>query len=212
MQSMKKILPINITIVIPYFNEEDNVKACVKNLKKQASQNYHVIFVDDGSSDSSTRLLKKELSASNIRFTYSIIHQKNSGAAKAREFGIKTAKTKYILTLDCDDLISSETIRNLDKEIMLEEIDIYLPLFKIQKKDNSYQTLDNSHLHNIISGKVALQNTLGKWLVPGVMCAKKEIFLKSYELYEEYNSNDINYMNNDEVISRLNFYHANQVK
>ena len=43
------------------------------------------------------------------------------------------------------------------------------------------------------------------------MCTKKNIFLKSYDLYHTLNTKKENFLNNDEIITRLNFLHSEKV-
>lgn len=200
-----------ITIIIPMFNEEKNIKNCIRSLTDQSMQDFSVIFIDDGSTDNTLNALKNYLKQEKPLFSFTILQQKNQGAAKAREHAIRHANTPYVLVFDMDDLLSMDTIAKTKESIRQYQCDISLPNFEIQQRDGLYKTLEYPDNRMSYSGLEALEYTLGKWQVPGVMCAKKEIFIKSYELYKSYNPNEINYMNNDEVINRLNFYHSKTV-
>lgn len=197
-----------ISIIVPMFNEEDNILNCINILRQQTIQSFSVIFIDDGSTDATLITLQERIIKSDINFSYSILQQANQGAAKAREVAIRSCKTPYILIFDTDDHISPDTIEKTEKSIKEFQCDISLPDLHIQQKDNSYQILNYPNNQHAFSSSEALQYTLGKWLVPGVMCAKTEIFIKSYDLYNQFNPEELNYMNNDEVISRLNFFHS----
>ena len=62
------------------------------------------IFIDDGSTDDSLKILKKETrKLKNCK----IVSQKNKGSANATNIGISMAKMKYIKFLDADDVILS---------------------------------------------------------------------------------------------------------
>ncbi len=199
-----------ITVIVPMFNEEENIRYCVDILRSQTNQNFEVIFIDDGSTDRTVDFLKKYLNKVTISFNYKLIQQKNKGAAQARERGVKESTTPYIFIFDADDHLSPDAIEATEKTL-LNNPDISLPQFKIEQGDGSYTLLQYPDNKMLFSGIEALGYTLGKWEVPGVMCVRREIFLKSYELYQKYNPQELNYMNNDEVISRFNFYYAKQV-
>ena len=200
-----------ITVIIPMFNEEKNILQCLETLQKQSVQSFSVIFIDDGSVDNTLVQLENNLQKMQPKFNYSILQQNNQGAAKAREVAIRASQTEYALILDCDDQISTNTIQNTIDSILNTKADISLPNLHIQQKNGVYHPIDFPNNQESFTGLEALKYTLGKWLLPGVMCAKKSIFIKSYDLYNKLNPHGLNYMNNDEVISRFNFYHAHNV-
>lgn len=100
------------SVIIPIYNVEKYVKNGIQNLLAQTFADFEAIFVDDGSTDSSGRILE-ELSVQDNRIR--IIHQSNTGAGGARNHGICIAKGKYVCFYDTDDKISPielETIAN----------------------------------------------------------------------------------------------------
>lgn len=91
------------SIVIPIYNEEDNIKLLAEgivNAMDSISESYEVILVDDGSDDRSNELLK-ELCAANRKFT-TIVFQQNCGQTAAFDAGFKKARGKIVITLDAD--------------------------------------------------------------------------------------------------------------
>lgn len=144
-------------------------------------------------------------------FSYEILNQENSGAAKARELAVKKSKTTYITLLDCDDKISSSYIElTLEAINNFPNVDILMPNMKIESQ-NGYIDFPFYSLKKTLTGDECLEHSLGEWRVHGVTCSKKELFLKSYSKYKEYNPSDENYINNDEVITRLNFYYSDEI-
>ena len=200
-----------ISIIIPMFNEKDNISSCLENLYSQSSQDFHVIFVDDGSTDNTVTTLSEQLSDNIPSFSYEILNQENSGAAKARELAVKKSKTTYITLLDCDDKISSNYIElTLEAINNFPNVDILMPNMKIESQ-NGYIDFPFYSLKKTLTGDECLEHSLGEWRVHGVTCSKKELFLKSYSKYKEYNPSDENYINNDAVITRLNFYYSDKI-
>ena len=92
-----------LTVVVPAFNEEESLNVFYNELAKQIQKldkDYEIIFVDDGSIDSSLEILKKIASKNNRVRIFSF--RKNNGKAEALTFGFQKAKGDYIITLDAD--------------------------------------------------------------------------------------------------------------
>lgn len=95
---------INYSVIIPVFNEEDSILPLFYSLKKimdELDEKYEIIFVDDGSSDSTLKRLN-DLSILNHN-TLRIIHFNfNKGQGKAVEEGFRNAKGEIIISMDGD--------------------------------------------------------------------------------------------------------------
>lgn len=200
-----------VTIIIPMFNEIDNIRQCVEVLRKQKNQNFDVIFVDDGSSDSTVEELSRYLDPS-IVFNYKIIKQTNKGAAAARLAGIKIAVTEFIMLFDCDDDLSDNIIDEVYSEYKKDSnVDIIIPNMRIQNingdwNDFIFYTKD-LQLKPIDCVKESLKN----WGVHGCYTIRRDIINGSYTKYYSYNVKKENYVNNDEVITRLNFSSSKKI-
>jgi glycosyltransferase involved in cell wall biosynthesis len=102
-----------ISIVVPVFNEEESLEkfysALVSSLANLGA--YEIVFVDDGSTDSSLDLMKKlAVKDKKVRiFSF----RKNQGKAEALTLGFKMAKGDYVVTLDADLQDRPEEIKNL---------------------------------------------------------------------------------------------------
>lgn len=199
-----------VTIIIPLYNEAKNLARSIVNLVEQDSQNFHAIFIDDGSTDNSLHILRSLLEEFQPSFTFEILQQNNQGAAQARELGIKHAKTEYVISLDADDRYSQNMISQIEKAI-LENPDIILPDMQIEDGEGNFTAFTFFKDEVQLNAKECLINSLGEWEVHGCICVKRDLFLKSYQLYQQYNPTRDNFLNNDEVISRLNYFHANTV-
>jgi len=102
-----------ISVVVPAFNEEESLEkfysVLVSSLVKLGS--YEIIFVDDGSTDSSLALMKKIAAKDKKVRIFSF--RKNQGKSEALTLGFKMAKGDYIVTLDADLQDRPEEISNL---------------------------------------------------------------------------------------------------
>ena len=89
-----------ISIVVPVYNVEAYVSKCIESIMHQDYENIEIIVVDDGSTDSSSKICEQYARSDNrIR----LIHQENQGLSKARNNGIDIAAGEYIGFIDSDD-------------------------------------------------------------------------------------------------------------
>ncbi len=93
----------DISVVIPVFNEEDNIKLLYPELKRvlgSLEKDYEIIFIDDGSTDTTPELLHKICRED--RKVKGIIFRRNFGQTAAISAGFDYAKGEVIVTLDAD--------------------------------------------------------------------------------------------------------------
>lgn len=87
-----------ISVIIPLFNKEKTITSCIKSVLQQRYENFEIIIINDGSTDSSLEKLK---SFTDTRIQ---IHTTtNQGVSQARNFGVYKANSEYISFLDADD-------------------------------------------------------------------------------------------------------------
>lgn len=84
-----------VSVVIPVYNGEKHIVETLKSVKSQTYENLEIIVVDDGSTDQTPALVKKEGSL--------YIRQDNRGVAAARNVGIQQATGQYLAFIDADD-------------------------------------------------------------------------------------------------------------
>ncbi|MBQ3006127.1 MAG: glycosyltransferase [Clostridia bacterium] len=99
-----------ISVIIPVYNVEAYLRECVESVLKQTYQNFEIILVDDGSTDSSGDICD-EYAGNDERI--SVVHQKNGGLSAARNTGLAEANGKYIYFLDSDDYITETAFEKL---------------------------------------------------------------------------------------------------
>lgn len=92
-----------VSIIVPVYNVENYLRACLDSLINQSLQDVEFICIDDGSSDESPNILD-EYAASDDRFV--VIHKENGGVSAARNLGLERARGRYVLFVDSDDRIS----------------------------------------------------------------------------------------------------------
>lgn len=114
---MLQTYPI-VSVVVPCYNGERFIDQAIESILNQSYQAFQVIVVDDGSTDSSKKVVKKFLSDPRVRL---VEHPENRGIAAARNTGIRETASPYIAFLDQDDLWRPD---KLEKQVAVLESDI----------------------------------------------------------------------------------------
>ena len=90
-----------VSVIIPYFNDEKNIKNAIKSVLQQTYKKIEIIIIDDENSPKSEKILinlKKKFKKIKIISTL-----RRAGVSVARNKGIKKAKGDFIAFLDSDD-------------------------------------------------------------------------------------------------------------
>ena len=170
-------------IIIPIYNEEENLPFLFENIKKIICPEFSFIFINDGSEDNSSEVLK------NIDFKHYLInHRKNLGLANAVKSGIDKAielNVDFVVKVDADLQHNLEEI-NLFLNELNEEVDfVYGDRFsgKINYKMEFIRKIGNKFF-----------SSLTKWLTgykitdsqPGFIAMKIEL-AKKIRMLGNYN-------------------------
>lgn len=88
---------MEISVIIPTHNRSSTLPRALDSVLAQTLQPHEIIVVDDGSEDTTSRLLAHDYPG--CRY----LHQTNRGVSSARNLGIANATGKWIALLDSDD-------------------------------------------------------------------------------------------------------------
>lgn len=127
---------MDISVVIPLLNEEESIQELYDWIASVMQSNqflYEIIFIDDGSTDSSWQVIEKlsRLSSSlkGIRF------QKNYGKSQALDAGFSLATGEVVITMDADLQDSPDEIPALYELITKDDFDL-ISGWKKKRHDN----------------------------------------------------------------------------
>ena len=98
-------MPVKLSFVIPLYNTADYISQCISSIVQNTADKslYEIIVVDDGSTDSSARIVEGLCE----KFTnISLICEQNHGVSAARMTGVSKAKGDYIWFIDSDDYLT----------------------------------------------------------------------------------------------------------
>lgn len=105
-----------LSIIVPVYNSESYLEACLTSIRNQTFSDYEVWLIDDGSKDASIAICD-DFADNDSRFH--VIHKINEGVSIARNTGLKRAEGEWICFIDSDDTIEPgylETLYNAGKE------------------------------------------------------------------------------------------------
>ena len=110
-----------VSVIIPVYNVEKYLKECIDSVLNQTYDNFEIILVDDGSTDSSGKICGEY--AQNYK-KIKCIHTQNQGPSSARIIGIENALGEYIYFLDSDDYIDADALSVLEQTAEVNNSDI----------------------------------------------------------------------------------------
>lgn len=103
-----------ISVILPTFNRSNMIVRSICSVLNQTYKDFELIIVDDGSTDCTQDMVSR-IKDSRIRY---IRHEKNKGAAAARNTGIKAAQCDLIAFQDSDDEWVPEKLEKQIKAIL----------------------------------------------------------------------------------------------
>lgn len=107
------------SIIIPVYNVEDYLDACLESVVNQSFSDWEAICVDDGSTDGSSAILERYI---NKEKRIRVLKQANGGLSAARNAGMAAAKGDYVLFLDSDDWLENNALEVLNGELNGEDL------------------------------------------------------------------------------------------
>jgi dolichol-phosphate mannosyltransferase len=146
---------IELSVVVPVYNEEENLPILVPKLSevlKGLQKTYEVIFVDDGSSDGSGKVLKEMATQyPSIRI---LRFRANRGLSAALVAGMREARGEILVTLD-SDLQNDPT----DIPKLLRELDHYdMATGWRQKREDPWLKRISSRIGNTVRNRLSGEN------------------------------------------------------
>ena len=127
-----------ISVIIPTFNEEENIARMLANLfailNTHPEWNWEVVLIEDGSKDKTREVLRSEV----LKYpnTQLIIHEKNQGYTQSLKDGLKAAHGQYLMYVGADEEFDSSEIPNFVEILRKGETDV---LLGVRWQRNAYQ-------------------------------------------------------------------------
>ena len=122
MKQMDEFNLPDISVVIPVYGAEEYLLECLDSITTNTTKySLEVIAINDGSPDNSLKILK-EYATSHSEVI--VLSHKNRGGASTINRGLQLARGKYVMIIDCDDMIPSGTLDLLFEQALKNSADI----------------------------------------------------------------------------------------
>lgn len=201
---------ILISVVIPVYNGEKYIRRCLNAIKRQKTRNFEVVFVDDGSRDSSKKIIK-EFMNNNIDISYQYIDlETNRGIPTAKNTGMLAAKGKYVMFHDQDDWMSDDCLLVLEQEAARTNEDKIVGRYA--------EINENGEILREIGYRTKDGTPISKWLHTGLHAVlfKRDILINNNirvpdsSLIEDgyFNSHFAAYINDFAIVDKVVFYYC----
>ncbi len=115
MSKSSKIKQLRVSIVIPVYNEEDSLDACLQAIKQQTVRPFEVIVVDNNSTDSTVLIAQK------YKFVR-VLHEKRQGVVYARNRAFNAARGDIIGRIDADSQLSRDWVASV-QQVFADNVD-----------------------------------------------------------------------------------------
>ena len=203
-----------VSVIMAAYNAEQYIEDAIRSVLNQTLPDFELIVINDGSKDQTLNAIK---SISDERIV--IINQDNSGAASARNSGLRSSKGEYIAILDADDVALPDRLKKqVDFLDASPEYGIVGSNARVIDKDgvfvtNTNQALDwesirlqlpaSPFIHSTVMFRSSLIRTIG--LYPDITTSEDALFfLKISKVSKMINLQDclINYRLLPSALSR----------
>ena len=108
-----------VSIIVPIYNAEKWIERCIDSILNQTHKNLEIILINDGSKDKSKEIILKYKDERII-----FIDKENTGVSATRNLGIEKSSGDYIMFVDSDDYIESNTVETLLKKAVKDKCDL----------------------------------------------------------------------------------------
>lgn len=137
---------VQISIIMSAYNAEKYLREALDSISRQTFQDFQLVFINDGSIDSTEEILKEYFDTISIKYIY----QDNHGLAYSRNVGVLNAEGRYVTFVDADDVIHEEYLEKLYKLSQLTESQVVYVKHQFFEKEipliyrtNRFSTLSN---------------------------------------------------------------------
>ncbi len=145
-----------ISVIIPVYNAESHLIQCVNSLLAQTLNTIEFIFVNDGSTDNSQKIIE-EFQQKDSRII--LINQDNQGVSVARNNGLEIATGDYIGFVDADDYLEKSYYQTLLTAIQKNNSDISCSNFSTEI-NGKFTTTSTNFIKNIPYDKQKINEEL----------------------------------------------------
>jgi len=164
-----------VTVIVPGFNEEKVICRTVENILASDYPDLRVIAVDDGSTDDTELVLRRQFS-DDPRVT--IIRKENGGKAIALNMALERVETDIVVCIDADTVVAPDAVRKLARHFADPTVGAVAGNIKVGNRTNPlaiWQSLEYISSQNfdrrayaLFSSVPVVPGALGAWRVSAI--------------------------------------------
>lgn len=178
-----------VSVIIPVFNGEKYIENIIECFKKQIYRDFEIIFINDGSIDSSKEKIEECILSINMKIY--LFNQPHRGVSSARNNGIYNASGEYICFCDVDDQVTENYLFLMMKLMKEHQLDLIICRmnrikYKIELKERRKISEENGRLE-IFNADRCLEKFLYGDIVAG-MCnvlVRKKVIVENRLYFKE---------------------------
>ncbi len=178
---------MKFSIIIPVYNVEQYLTKCLDSVVNQTyNDEYEVICVNDGSTDSSLAILEEY---AKISPKVVVINSPNGGTASARNLGLNVARGEYIWFIDSDDWIEENSLEFLAEYLNKSNPDVFCFNGKLLYEEDGREEHDEGVADDNLTGwgyynKYALQRRKFHFVCVVLRLYRREFLLNNNLFFE----------------------------
>lgn len=127
-----------INVIVPVYNSEKTIKRCIDSILAQSFDDFDLLLIDDGSTDSSG-MICDEYAQKDTRIR--VFHKQNGGVSSARNFGLSKANGEWVTFVDSDDWVKEGFLQNMASHIG-NDVDLVISYANKYCKEEVIKTKD----------------------------------------------------------------------
>lgn len=176
-----------VSIIVPVYNTQDYLPRCLDSILNQTFDDFELLVVDDGSTDSSPMIIDDYASKDH---RVKAFHLKNGGVSRARNFGLENSIGDYVGFVDSDDYIHRSMYSVLVSAVLDNNVDIAQCLFSQRVSDEDWDDTNelflgtseiiDGFLTGIISNSV-WSKLFSKKIVSDIRFSQDLVFAEDFE-------------------------------
>lgn len=110
-----------VSVIVPVYNVERYLDACLISLERQTLKDIEVILVNDGSTDKSKKIAQTYADRNE---NFRLVDRENGGLSAARNTGLEYAVGKYVYFIDSDDYLQNTALEELYQRAETDKLDV----------------------------------------------------------------------------------------
>lgn len=149
-------MKIKLSIIIPVYKVEEYITTCLDTIFRQGVNEdiYEVIFINDGSPDNSSTLIKE---AQEYHSNIILIEQENAGVSAARNKGLEISQGEYVMFIDPDDCLKPGSLGKI-VDYISKENGADLVICRSFKNGTEYQPWKHKFIQSVLYKGIDILN------------------------------------------------------